>query len=92
MQPCPVAVEQDTSFLDSEHAKSLFCPDAAMQASAVSSTPIISFLPFGPYRSDCQSSDDVQLSRAVESLGIISGLTLSIFFRTHGPVLRSHWL
>ena len=35
MQPCPVAVEQDTSFLDSEHAKSLFCPDAAMQASAV---------------------------------------------------------
>ena len=66
--------------------------DAAMQASAVSSEPIISFLPFGPYRSDCQSSDDVQSSQAVESLGIISGLTLSIFFRTHGPVLRSHWL
>ena len=44
----------------------------------LSSTPIISFLPFGPYRSDCQSSDDVQSSQAVESLGIISGLTLSI--------------
>ena len=59
--------------------------DAAMQASVMSSTPIISFLPFGPCRSDCQSSDDVQSSQVVESLGIISGLTLFIFFRTHGP-------